>query len=84
MKIVDVADAAPQLRYLIAEAAAGKSIILKDGATEVELGPRMLNLDEDSPELEAELLKGVQGPFREYSSEELDQIVEKVLARHRK
>lgn len=80
MKVVDVSEAAGKLSYLIAEAVAGRHIVLKDGATEVELNPRpTLNLDEDSPELEAELLKAVQGPFREYSRAELDGIVEKLI-----
>jgi hypothetical protein len=42
-----------------------------------------LDLDEDSPELEAELLKGANGPFRPYRESELREIADRALAEHR-
>ena len=38
-----------------------------------------LDMEEDSPELEAELLKAVQGPHAPYSSEEMRAIGERIL-----
>ena len=70
MKAVPVKEAEGQLGKLIAEACQGEVIVLTDGDNEVTLRPRgALNLDEDSPELEAELLKAVNGPHSAYSSE---------------
>jgi hypothetical protein len=72
MKAVPVKEAEGQLGKLIAEACRGEMIILTDGDNEVTLYPRStLNLEEDSPELEAELLKAVNGPHSPYSSEEM-------------
>jgi hypothetical protein len=42
-----------------------------------------LNLDEDSPELEAELLKAVQGPHAPFSELELRAIADRALEEHR-
>jgi hypothetical protein len=40
-------------------------------------------LEEDSPELEAELLKAANGPFKPYSSEEMRAICEKAIREKR-
>lgn len=42
-----------------------------------------LDLEEDSPELEAELLKAVQGPHAPLFKDELNAIAEKALREHR-
>ena len=38
----------------------------------------------DSPELEAELLKAIDGPYTPYSSEEFREIGERIIREHRK
>jgi len=54
--------------------------VLTDGNKQVALEPRVpLDLDEDSPELEAELLKAIDGPFEAYSSEETRAIGQRIL-----
>jgi hypothetical protein len=86
MKVITVAEAEGRLSEIIYAVSQGESIILKDGDREVCLNlhePGELNLDEDSPELEAELLKAADGPFKPYSHDELHAIAERVLARHR-
>ena len=40
-----------------------------------------VDVEEDSPELEAELLKAADGPFRPYAPENLDEIARRVLER---
>jgi predicted RNase H-like HicB family nuclease len=42
-----------------------------------------LNLEEDSPELEAELLKAAKGPFTPWRPEEFKEIAERALREHR-
>jgi hypothetical protein len=42
-----------------------------------------LNLEADSPELEAELLKAANGPFTPYSSEEMREACEKIIREKR-
>jgi len=72
MKAISVEEAKSRLPDLIAEACRGETIVLTDGDNKVTLSPGVsLNLDEDSPELEAELLKAVNGPHSPYSSEEM-------------
>jgi hypothetical protein len=78
MKTLTVQEAQPQLGQLIAEANDGDIIVLTDGRRKVTLQPgAALNLEEDSPELEAELLKAIDGPYTPYSSEEMRGIVER-------
>ena len=80
MKAVPVKEAEGQLGKLIAEACRGEIIVLTDGDKKVTLAPEMfMNLDEDSPELEAELLKAVSGPHSPYSSDEMRAACEKVV-----
>jgi len=43
--------------------------------------PRALDLEKDSPELEAELLKAIDGPFAPYSAEEMKAIGRRVLGK---
>ena len=43
-----------------------------------------LDPEVDSPELEAELLKAIDGPYTPYSSEEFREIGERIIREHRK
>jgi len=43
-----------------------------------ESGP-VIDAEIDSPELEAELLKGISGPYTPYSSNEMRKIVERII-----
>jgi hypothetical protein len=80
MKTLTVQEAQAQLSQLIAEANDGDVIVLTDGRQKVTLQPgAALNLEEDSPELEAELLKSVDGPYTPYSTEEMRGIIERII-----
>jgi hypothetical protein len=84
MKAISIREAEGQLGQLVAEACRGETIVLTDGDNEVTLSPRpFLDLEEDSPELEAELLKAANGPFRPFHEGELRQIADKALREHR-
>jgi len=84
MKAISIREAEGQLGRLVAEACRGETIVLTDGENEVTLSPRTaLDLEEDSPELEAELLKGANGPFRPYREGELREIADRALRDHR-
>lgn len=72
MKAIPIREAEGQLGRLVAEACRGETIVLTDGENEVTLSPRQaLDVEADSPELEAELLKAVKGPHSPYSPEEM-------------
>ena len=80
MKAITVRDAQSRLRELIAEACQGELIVLTDGEKQVALEPHVpLDLENDTPELEAELLKAIDGPFSPYSAEEMKAIGRRVL-----
>ena len=80
MKTLTVEEAQSQLGRLIAEANRGDVIVLTDGAQKVLLQPGdALDLEKDSPELEAELLQGIDGPYTPYSSEEMRGLVERII-----
>ena len=84
MKAISIREAEGQLGQLVAEACRGETIVLTDGDNEVTLSPRpFLDLEEDSPELEAELLKAANGPFRPFHEGELREIADKALREHR-
>lgn len=85
MKAVPVREAQPRLRELIAKACQGELIVLTDGEKQVTLEPRVpLDIEEDTPELEAELLKAIDGPFAPYSPEELKTIGKRILRQKRR
>ena len=85
MKAISVGEAQGQLGQLIAEACRGEFIVLTDGDKRVALEPQvLLDLEEDSPELEAELLKAIDGPYTPYSSEEFRTIGERIIREKRK
>jgi hypothetical protein len=81
MKAVSMQEAKDQLEKLIEEASHGELIEITNGDKKVTLAPNymFLGLEEDSPELEAELLKAVNGPHSPYSSEEMRAACEKIL-----
>lgn len=84
MKAVTISEAQGQLKQLIAKAYDGELVVLKDGDKQVTLEPRMgLNLEEDSPELEIELLKAVNGHHAPFSENELHVLAEKALTEYR-
>ena len=75
-----VGEAQGQLAELIAEAHQGAVIVLTDGEKQVWLDThKPLDLETDNPELEAELLKGLEGPFTPYSSQEMRSIGERII-----
>lgn len=75
-----VGEAQGQLADLIAEAHQGEVIILTDGEKQVWLDTQKpLDLETDNPELEAELLKAIDGPFSPYSPEEMRSIGERIV-----
>jgi len=85
MKAISVGEAQGQLGRLIAEACRGEFIVLTDGDRRVALEPQVpLDLEEDSPELEAELLKAIDGPYTPYSSEEFRTMGERIIREKRK
>jgi hypothetical protein len=83
MKAVTIREAQGQLGELIAQACRGELIVLTDGDKQVALEPRgVLELEEDSPELEAELLRTVNGPHAPFSEGELRESANKALREH--
>jgi len=84
VKAISILEAQGQLGELIAQACRGETIVLTDGDRRVTLEPGVaLDLEEDSPELEAELLKAVNGPFRPFHESELREIADRALREHR-
>jgi antitoxin (DNA-binding transcriptional repressor) of toxin-antitoxin stability system len=83
VKAISIREAQGQLGELIAQACRGETIVLTDGNNEVTLAPHVLDLEEDSPELEAELLKAANGPFRPFHEGELREIADRALREHR-
>jgi putative SOS response-associated peptidase YedK len=80
VKTLTVEEAQGQLVALIAEAHQGMVIVLTYGEKQVWLDTQKpLDLETDNPELEAELLKSIEGPFTSYSSEELRSIGERIV-----
>ena len=79
MKTFTIREAEGQLARLISAANEGEIIVLKDGDKEATLcSVRSLDLEEDSPELEAELSKAVNGPHFPLREGELREIADKV------
>jgi hypothetical protein len=85
MKVVSMQEAKDQFEKLIEEASRGELIEITNGDKKVTLAPNymFLDLEEDSPELEAELLKAVKGPHSPYSSEEMRAACEKIAREKR-
>jgi hypothetical protein len=83
VKAISILEAQGRLGELIAQACRGETIVLTDGNNEVTLAPHVLDLEEDSPELEAELLKAANGSFSPYRESELREIADRVLSERR-
>lgn len=84
MKAVPFEEAQSQLGKLIDEAYSGETIVLTKGDKKVTLSlGTPLDLEEDSPELEAELLEAVNGPHSPYSTEEMRAICERIIREKR-
>jgi len=84
MKAIPVQEAQGKLGQLIAEACRREVIALTDGGKRVTLAPGVaMDLEEDSPELEAELLKAAKGPFTPWKPEEFQEIADRALQEHR-
>ena len=84
MKAVTIQEAQGELGELIAQAGRGELIVLTDGDRQVALEPRALpDLEEDSPELEAELLRAVNGPHAPFSEGDLRELANKALGERR-
>jgi antitoxin (DNA-binding transcriptional repressor) of toxin-antitoxin stability system len=84
MKTIPVQEAEGKLGQLIAEACRGEVIVLTDGDRKVTLEPGVpLDLEKDSPELEAKSLKTANGPFTPYSPEEMRAAYEKIIREKR-
>ena len=84
MKTISVREAQGQLGQLVAEACRGEVVVLTDGDNKVTPHPGpILDLEKDSPELEAELLKTAKGPFAPLREGELREIADKAMREHR-
>lgn len=84
MTALSVQEAQGQLADLIARAHAGEAVVLTDGDLRVILETRIPpDLEQDSPELEAELLKAVQGPHAPFDEAEFRAIADRALREHR-
>jgi len=68
------------MKTLTVQEAQTQFIVMTDGERKVTLTDgAVLNLEEDNPELECELLKAIDGPYTSYSTEEMCNIVERVI-----
>ena len=90
MKTLTVRLPKEQFSHILTEANRGDVIVLTDGERRMELeatpphgGALNLNFNEDSPELEAELLKAVQGPHKPFSESELRNLARQAREEHR-
>jgi len=84
MKAVTLQEAQAQLGQLIAEACSGELIVVTDGNKQVALEPRVAEGEaEESPELEAELLKAANGPFTPYSATEMRESCQRIIREKR-
>jgi hypothetical protein len=80
MKTLTVSEAEGRLADIISEVNKGHLVVLKNGNEEVTLYPgRALDPNDDSPELEAELLKALDTPLSPYSSDEMRELGEKII-----
>ena len=88
VKTVTVSEAEGRLGQLLAEAARGDVIVLTDGEIRVTLTPgdprQPLDPEQDSPELEAELLNAIDGPYLPYFEDEFRAIGESIVGESRR
>jgi hypothetical protein len=84
VKTLTIGEAQGQLAELIAEAHKGAVIVLTDGEKQVWLDTnKPLDLETDNAELEAELVKAIEGPFTRYSPHEMRSIGERIIKEKR-
>ena len=83
MKAVPIKEAEGQLGELFARACRGETVVFTDGHHQLRLAPVILDPEEDSPELEEELLKAVNGPHSPMREGELREIAEQALREYR-
>jgi len=84
MKSFTVREAQTRLGELVADACRGELIVLTEGDKQVTLEPRgMVDPEKDGPDLEAELLKAVNGPHQPFSEGDLRKLAQKALAARR-
>jgi antitoxin (DNA-binding transcriptional repressor) of toxin-antitoxin stability system len=80
VKTLTVREAQGQLAQLIAEAHQGAVIVLTDGEKQVWLDThKRVDMEADDSDLEAELLKSIDGPFTPYLPEEMRSIGERII-----
>jgi len=85
MKTLTVSQAKPRLAKLVDEVHAGAPVVLIHKNKLVKLERyEPLDLQDDSPELEAILLKAVTGPHSPYSKRDLESVAVKVRRQTRK
>jgi hypothetical protein len=85
MKTVAVTEATPELRKLVDEVFNGEEVVIAFGEKRVKLeryeppGSSVdFDIEENSPELEQELLKAVRSTFSPYNRQNLEDIAKKV------
>jgi hypothetical protein len=84
VKTLTVGEAKGQLAELIAQAHQGAVIVLTDGEKQVWLDTQKpSDLELDTPELESELLKSIDGPFTPYSPDEMRSIGEEIIRKNK-
>lgn len=86
MKSLTVGEAGGRLAELVALAHRGEPILLRDGGKLVVLErfdplppSPVADPEQDSPELEAELLQGVRSPHSDYSRAELEESLARIV-----
>lgn len=81
VKVIPISEAAPQLNQLMIDALKGETIVLTNGKDEVELMPRteVGGMDYKLDELEAELLRALEGKLRPFSEQALDDACERAI-----
>ncbi len=84
MKTVTVRVEKEQFSRIVAEANRGDSIVLTDGERSMTLESggaeaQKFDLEKDSPELAAELMKTAKGKFTHYSRHDLEAVADQVL-----
>ena len=85
MKVITIDEAKGRLSEIIYKVMNGEGIVLKDGDREVCLTPRniaQLNPEEDSAELEAELLKSANQVSEPFSFDELRAVGKRLIGEH--
>ncbi|MEW6305489.1 MAG: hypothetical protein AB1705_18590 [Verrucomicrobiota bacterium] len=83
MKTLTVQVGKRELSHLMAEAHPGDVIVLTDGNRRMTV-EASVDLEADSAELGAELLKAAKGPFTPYSRGDLEAVAEKVRREKRR